>query len=1086
MPHLKWSQPPIEINPLSREPVYSGWDEPSLRETPIWFDCWDCPTQCHGDADCDGDVDEVDEAILMAAMGTAWPNPGYDPCADFNRDLAVNLFDTAILAQNMNTNPDPNCDPMPEYWHVIADDFRCIGSMPITSIHWWGSHEGLVEPGTTPPQLPIGWKIGFWSNVPAHTEWDIGDPHKMHYPQLPDPNGWDVDITAANISADDWKCTEDGYVSDIHFWYSWLGDKVGTIRNINVKIYDNVPAGPDHPSMPGIILWERDFGPGQFTTRLWGQGDQGFIMPGGGFKPHDHNDIYQCDIVGFEDPFEQRQGEIYWLALSISIGDVLNYHIGWKTSGSDQFEDDAVRDLGPDEGWVPWTDPCTGESLDLAFVITGEPGYSYPEKMLWQIDVPADSVEVEEVGTDFYHNYYPNDVAYQYTLHLEPNDYFWQVDYLDNTKDDVFWLSIAALYDPCQPYPRYRWGWKTRPWSWMDDAVRFWFDGPLEPGAVLDPRQIMPIKDPIYRESFDVAFELDTDPNFIKWEQPFTGLRHWPHYEDEESMATEYTITEVVTKWKQKPDLSEMGIDVDATWYGPDDPYRPQLLADDFNCVTTEPITDIHIYGSWWGDRLPQDDTGMEDPGQVKFTLSFHDDIPADQSVTGYSMPGDLLWERSLYPSSVEMLPDEVPESYYIPCSDIYEPQDHWTVYRYNFFIDPLEAFVQKGTPDEPVIYWLDVRAQPQGIFPNPDVRFGWKTSTDHWNDDAVWRTEQMPISRPWEELIYPPEHRYHPNTIDLAFELTADRVTTELNIHRLVADDWRCDSNLPVTAVVWWGSYIGYGFKPCHGEFMSLPTKPDYFWLAIWNDIPAGADPTVTFSHPNEIIWKYKAKEYDEVLVGYDKHLRYLPGTFQRAHEPVFRYSVRLPREQWFCQKDVNDIYWLSVVAVYKDPLPVIYPWGWTNHRHDPLSPAPDDAVEGFYDPPGGWFWDELWSDQAQESVDMSFVLFTEPDCFPADDPQFAQWVLQGKPKAWCCPHQDEGDVNGDGFCNPFDLRIFRPAYPSAYGGANYDCRADLNHDGFVNPFDLRIFRPAYPSAFPAKCRDYWKDDCGYPCPDP
>ncbi|MHC4113011.1 MAG: DUF7901 domain-containing protein, partial [Planctomycetota bacterium] len=64
--------------------------------------------------------------------------------------------------------------------------------------------------------------------------------------------------------------------------------------------------------------------------------------------------------------------------------------------------------------------------------------YSYPEKMLWEVKVPADRVEVEEVGTDFYHHYYPNDVAYQYTLHLVgPNEVFWQGDYLNDTKDDV-------------------------------------------------------------------------------------------------------------------------------------------------------------------------------------------------------------------------------------------------------------------------------------------------------------------------------------------------------------------------------------------------------------------------------------------------------------------------------------------------------------------------------------------------------------------------------------------------------------------------------------------------------------------------
>jgi hypothetical protein len=51
--------------------------------------------------------------------------------------------------------------------------------------------------------------------------------HKMHYPQLPDPGGWDVNATG-NVSlpnsimlADDFRCTETGYIDDMHFWGSW-------------------------------------------------------------------------------------------------------------------------------------------------------------------------------------------------------------------------------------------------------------------------------------------------------------------------------------------------------------------------------------------------------------------------------------------------------------------------------------------------------------------------------------------------------------------------------------------------------------------------------------------------------------------------------------------------------------------------------------------------------------------------------------------------------------------------------------------------------------------------------------------------
>lgn len=209
----------------------------------------------------------------------------------------------------------------------------------------------------------------------AGADWEPGQWHKMHYPQLPDPNGWDIDVVAGNIVADDWMCTESNLVTDIHFWYSWAHDQVGTIAFIHVSIHADIPDpdGPDGPlySMPGEALWERTFYPGEFTTRWYGEGSQGFWDAGGGPIPNDHVSYYQCNITDIPAPFAQEMGNIYWLALSITVTDPVSTHIGWKTS-PDHFNDDAVRFAGLNG--VPWQelrDPYTGESLDMAFVITG-------------------------------------------------------------------------------------------------------------------------------------------------------------------------------------------------------------------------------------------------------------------------------------------------------------------------------------------------------------------------------------------------------------------------------------------------------------------------------------------------------------------------------------------------------------------------------------------------------------------------------------------------------------------------------------------------------------------------------------------
>ena len=212
----------------------------------------------------------------------------------------------------------------------------------------------------------------------ALADWDPGDPHKMHFPQSPDPNGWDVAFNATHNDytlADDWQCAETGPVDDIHFWVSFEGDNTVGMDSMyfNLRIYDNIPVGPSLWSIPGEVLWERNFyfRPGHYTIREYGGGLQGWMDPGPGLTfPDNHNQIWQVNITDIADPHIQEAGEIYWLAIHVGPQFL---QIGWKTS-TDHFMDDAVWGFGrgPDQ-WGELRDPITGESLDLAFVITGGP-----------------------------------------------------------------------------------------------------------------------------------------------------------------------------------------------------------------------------------------------------------------------------------------------------------------------------------------------------------------------------------------------------------------------------------------------------------------------------------------------------------------------------------------------------------------------------------------------------------------------------------------------------------------------------------------------------------------------------------------
>ena len=225
----------------------------------------------------------------------------------------------------------------------------------------------------------------------AVADWDVEDGHKMHFPQLPDPNGWDVDVTRG-VVADDWQCSWSGPIDDIHFWISAEEDYLGNgIDFIDVAIYDDVPASMDPPmwSHPGTRLWSsrvQDLDnpdPGdKFTIRGPETGNQGWYTPQT-VPPYwnrpDHCNYYQINITDIVEPLDQEVGKIYWLEIHIIPNAVDQGEcpfFGWKTT-LDHWNDDAVY-MDAAGNWIELYDPSIQEpdlpvSLDMAFVITPEP-----------------------------------------------------------------------------------------------------------------------------------------------------------------------------------------------------------------------------------------------------------------------------------------------------------------------------------------------------------------------------------------------------------------------------------------------------------------------------------------------------------------------------------------------------------------------------------------------------------------------------------------------------------------------------------------------------------------------------------------
>jgi hypothetical protein len=196
--------------------------------------------------------------------------------------------------------------------------------------------------------------------------------HKMHYPQLPDPEGWDVVASEPIVLADDFMCTKSGRITDIHLWGSWWMDMENPIDGFLLSIHENIPAPPY--SRPGELLWEA-FIP-DYVIVDEPPGMQGWYDPAQPFWEYpDHQMYYRYDITHIPEPFCQDSGTIYWLNV-MAIGPMMWPEPplwGWKTSRL-HYEDDAVWAFytPPVYDWLPLTDPITGLTLDLSFVITGE------------------------------------------------------------------------------------------------------------------------------------------------------------------------------------------------------------------------------------------------------------------------------------------------------------------------------------------------------------------------------------------------------------------------------------------------------------------------------------------------------------------------------------------------------------------------------------------------------------------------------------------------------------------------------------------------------------------------------------------
>jgi len=191
--------------------------------------------------------------------------------------------------------------------------------------------------------------------------------------------GWDElsDQNSPPIWADDWPCKDERFITDIHWWGSFIGwtqpyPPPIVPKAFHLGIWTNVPPGAY--SHPGMLIWEN-------YCDNWVWNFAGYDRDPFGRPEREKETCFQFTQLLSEDEwFRQEPNDIdqtiYWLSIAAiynasDYADPDFYPWGWKTRPH-KFEDDACSIiLLADGSWPPkigaiWDDgiPLTGPNLD--------------------------------------------------------------------------------------------------------------------------------------------------------------------------------------------------------------------------------------------------------------------------------------------------------------------------------------------------------------------------------------------------------------------------------------------------------------------------------------------------------------------------------------------------------------------------------------------------------------------------------------------------------------------------------------------------------------------------------------------------
>ncbi|MHC4648842.1 MAG: DUF7901 domain-containing protein, partial [Planctomycetota bacterium] len=505
------------------------------------------------------------------------------------------------------------------------------------------------------------------------------------------------------VVADDFKCIKPTYITDVHIHGSWKNDEKGNIMQIHLSLHKDIPATPTTPSRPGELLWEKDFGPGEFVETLvyelndyyewwWDPYTAGSLTPAG------DRQIWRYDIDINKDEAYKQEGTlanplVYWLDVWVRTDEG---EFGWKTSRRHWNDDAAYFDTSG--SWVelryPAAHPYGGESIDMAFAITTPPPPvividDFPQ---WEVAVrddvvvPVSRTEWNHYMTEWESHYDPCTAPYPQNEGAEPNVYAypgdpcpdscvppspglvmmwlepqtstgvygaaWKLKY-PTDPDMTNMIVTVTVLPPCDPcisvvsFGMKDVGGNIRAWYWN-------VPGTLPCGvastitidtSILGATAANPVADGYTNNpAFDITqvIELIFDENTI-----WLGGTSVPPPGTPIPKAWNYwydlTVTPKPVKTigprKWTQPPREIHPGRFLGWDERSVRHLPPLMADDWHCKDPRPVTDIH----WWGSFIGWVDSNEPNLMPSGFHFGIWTDVPRNPNIfNSFSHPGEM------------------------------------------------------------------------------------------------------------------------------------------------------------------------------------------------------------------------------------------------------------------------------------------------------------------------------------------------------------------------------------------------------------------------------------------------------------